>query len=258
MTLNKCVRAPCEWSDAMSCDNDVSCEWYLGNQTCIAKVCPYKTKSTCDQHSNQCTYNGDGNGTCVKTCPLYGTRDECIAAKCDWTFEGKCQDTCSSMYVGKQVQCQGDDNCAWDFSKSKCLDACAKSATWAGCEANPLCVWSGSFCRASCKTKYSSNDNTACKNDPSCELVVNTIIDGQIDYKCVEPCSRRNTSDCRTAFETECKMSGATCMTTCKARYGTLTDCIADATCIWTSTDCAESCEAAKYDEQACGTKDYC
>jgi hypothetical protein len=255
---DNCKRGPCQWSDVESCANDNACEWFLGNQTCIQKICPYSTETACDAHPARCQYSPT-SGTCGKTCAMHGTQNECVGAACDWTFEGVCKNPCSQRHLGNEVQCQNDNNCLWSFVEAGCVATCAKHATDNSCTnaVGGMCLWEGSFCKTRCNKKYEGASQpqvqALCGADTSCELVVSTVTPSggggdTVSYKCIEPCSQKNTSSCTS---TDCRTVNGQCTTTCSGKYSKAAECTSDSGCMWSDNNgCEEDC-ADKYSTQA-------
>lgn len=226
-TTGSCERPPCQWSDSISCDNDPACTWYLGNQTCIALPCPFTTPSSCATRAGWCKWSG---GECVYQCSLWGTQLECLGAACAWTLQGTCANPCAVAYGSSATLCSTDPNCMMNISSNNCTASCATYGSAANCP-KQLCIWSGSFCMATCSVVYSGTNAAYCSTNPSCEVAA--------DGSCMQKCSVMNATACSGLF---CAVRNGTCKTTCAGKYSTSTTCMQNRDCVWDGNTCQASC----------------
>jgi hypothetical protein len=259
LTLSRCQRLPCTWTDQLSCQGDGTCEWEFSNLTCRVKLCPYGTSSaTACNGVRYCQMSGGVPNVCVRKCDYYYTLDECESdTRCDWAYDGYCTQNCESKYRDVD-QCNADPNCIWDVNQ--CTRGCSKVTNGTDCSGpryNAVCVWKDNTCMAQCQTRYgytTSTPNQQCLDDPQCELYTVMTNDGPA-YTCGEPCSQFQSKTNCTAGSTGTYClwlndgaGGGSCTAQCKNKYHVKQICVADSNCFWNDVlgedgQCDDRCE---------------
>jgi hypothetical protein len=272
VTLLACQRRLCTWSDKSSCTGDSRCEWLSSNLTCVPQMCPYSTTlpDVCQAAGAQCVW---ANNRCIKACPYLDTMAGCLdSGRCDWTFAGECRDTCSSLYSTPRT-CDADVNCVWSLASGQCVRGCSVYPNASMCLLNTaVCVWKQNACQTKCSVRYADvvGDSTTqvsslpCSQDATCEVVSQPTGATAITYKCIEPCSTMNETECNSAQgQVNCQVnatSGA-CEPNCNSKYGTSSLCNADPACVWpiAYASCWDRCEKMGLTlPDDCANVEYC
>ena len=235
--VNSSCTKPCTaFSLAVSCANDLRCEWSSSQQTCYPKCSTLPTTADCLRIPS-CFV---ADGTCVPQCSVHSSEAECAAgsASCTWDDTTKqCRKQCQYRYDNDPtgVQCTSDADCM--YYNGKCTMKRCAYVTAAICQSDTECTWNATS--QQCRMRDCSFSTEGACEAAGCRWSLS--VEGA---KCVtSPCSSTlSPQQCQS--HPECTFN-ASCGT--KACYATTQAvCVMSNRCQWNAA--AAQCETASKD----------